>query len=67
MDVLVDRIKELGMNEEDYWWYLEFRKYGGIKYVGFGLGFECFLMYIIGMVNICDVILFLRILGFFEF
>ena len=60
MDVLVDRIKELGMNEEDYWWYLELRKYGGTKHAGFGLGFERFLMYITGMANIRDVIPFPR-------
>ena len=67
MDVLVDRIKELGMNEEDYWWYLELRKYGGTKHAGFGLGFERFLMYITGMANIRDVIPFPRTPGSAEF
>ena len=67
MDVLVDRIKELGMNEEDYWWYLELRKYGGTKHAGFGLGFERFLMYITGMANIRDVIPFPRTPGSSEF
>ena len=45
-DVLVDRIKELGLKEEDYWWYLELRKYGGTKHAGFGLGFERLIMYL---------------------
>ena len=67
MDVLVDRIKELGMNEEDYWWYLELRKYGGTKHAGFGLGFERFLIYITGMANIRDVIPFPRTPGSSEF
>ena len=39
-DVLLDRIKELGLNEEDYWWYLELRKFGTATHSGFGLGFE---------------------------
>lgn len=60
-------MNELGFKEEDYWWYLELRKYGEIKYVGFGLGFERLIMYIIGMINIRDVILFFRILGISEF
>ena len=38
-DVLLDRIKELGLNEEDYWWYLELRKFGGTKHAGFGSRF----------------------------
>lgn len=60
LDVLVDRIKEMGLNEEDYWWYLELRKYGGTKHAGFGLGFERAIMYLTGMGNIRDVIPFPR-------
>jgi len=60
MDVLLDRIKEMGLKEEDYWWYLELRKYGGTKHAGFGLGFERLIMYITGMTNIRDVIPFPR-------
>ena len=59
-DVLLDRIKELGLNEEDYWWYLELRKYGTATHSGFGLGFERMLMYLTGMQNIRDVIPFPR-------
>jgi len=60
LDVLLEAIKENGLNEEDYWWYLELRKYGGVKHAGFGLGLERFLMYVTGMSNIRDVIPFPR-------
>lgn len=66
-DVLERRIKELGMDMEDYWWYLELRKYGGTKHAGFGLGFERALMYITGMQNIRDVIPFPRTVNHAEF
>ncbi len=59
-DVLVERIKEMGLNEEDYWWYLDMRRYGGTKHAGFGLGFERAIMYLTGMKNIRDVIPFPR-------
>ncbi|MBQ9930831.1 MAG: asparagine--tRNA ligase [Firmicutes bacterium] len=59
-DVLLDRIRELGLKEEDYWWYLDLRKYGGVKHSGYGLGFERIIMYITGMSNIRDVIPFPR-------
>ena len=67
MDVLLDRIKEMGLKEEDYWWYLELRKYGGTKHAGFGLGFERLIMYITGMTNIRDVIPFPRTTNNSEF
>lgn len=57
---LVNRIKEMGLNEEDYWWYLDLRKYGGVKHAGYGLGFERIIMYITGMGNIRDVLPFPR-------
>ena len=60
LEVLEQRMAELGLNKEDYWWYLELRKYGGTKHAGFGLGFERILMYITGMGNIRDVIPFPR-------
>ncbi|WP_312649667.1 asparagine--tRNA ligase [Proteiniclasticum sp.] len=60
MDVLLARLEELGLNKEDYWWYLELRKFGGTKHAGFGLGFERLIMYITGMTNIRDVIPFPR-------
>ncbi len=59
-DVLLDRIKEMGLNEEDYWWYLELRKFGTATHSGYGLGFERMLMYLTGMQNIRDVIPFPR-------
>ncbi|MEG1255836.1 asparagine--tRNA ligase [Clostridium sp.] len=66
-DILVDRIKELGLSPEDYWWYLELRKFGGTKHAGFGLGFERMIMYVTGMSNIRDVIPFPRTTGTAEF
>jgi len=59
-DVLLSRIKGLGLHEEDYWWYLDLRKYGGVKHAGYGLGFERIIMYITGMSNIRDVLPFPR-------
>jgi asparaginyl-tRNA synthetase len=59
-DVLLSRIKETGLREEDYWWYLDLRRYGGVKHSGFGLGFERIIMYITGMSNIRDVLPFPR-------
>lgn len=60
MDILLARMAELGLNEKDYWWYLELRKFGGTKHAGFGLGFERLIMYMTGMTNIRDVIPFPR-------
>ncbi|MCQ2596095.1 MAG: asparagine--tRNA ligase [Treponemataceae bacterium] len=59
-DKLVSRIKELGMNPEDYWWYLDLRKYGSVPHSGFGLGFERLIRYVTGMGNLRDVIPFPR-------
>ena len=59
-DLLMDRIKECGLNEEDYWGYLELRKYGTATHSGFGLGFERIIMYLTGISNIRDVIPFPR-------
>lgn len=67
LDVLENRIKELNMKEEDYWWYLDTRRYGGTKHAGFGLGFERAIMYITGMSNIRDVIAFPRTVKNAEF
>ena len=66
-DVLMDRIKELGLKPEDYWWYMDLRKYGCAKHAGFGLGFERFIMYVTGMTNIRDVIPFPRTTGQADF
>ena len=54
-DILEKRIRELGMDPKDYWWYMDLRKYGGVKHAGYGLGFERIIMYITGMGNIRDV------------
>ena len=53
---LESRMDELGMNKEEYWWYLELRKYGSVPHSGFGLGFERLIQYVTGMQNIRDVI-----------
>ena len=60
---LLARIKELGLNEEDYGFYLDLRKYGSARHAGFGLGFERLVMYLTGMQNIRDVIPFPRTVG----
>lgn len=52
--LLKKRINEMNMDEKDYWWYLDIRKYGGTKHAGFGLGFERAIMYMTGMLNIRD-------------
>lgn len=56
LDILEQRMDELGLNKEDYWWYLELRKYGGVKHAGYGLGFERIIMYLTGVSNIRDVL-----------
>ena len=60
LEKLQERLRELSMKEEDYWWYLELRKYGSVPHAGFGLGFERALMYVTGMSNVRDVIPFPR-------
>lgn len=67
LEILENRIKELGMSPDDYWWYLELRKYGSVVHSGYGLGFERMLMYLTGMQNIRDVIPFPRTPGNCEF
>ncbi len=59
-DVLLNRMNELGLSPDDYWWYLDLRKYGGCKHAGYGLGFERAIMYLTGISNIRDVIPFPR-------
>ena len=66
-DLLAQRIVETGMQPEDYWWYLELRKYGGVKHAGYGLGFERMIMYLTGMSNIRDVLPFPRVPTWAEF
>ena len=59
-DKLKNRLKELNLREDDYWWYLDLRRYGSCKHAGFGLGFERMMMYLTGMQNIRDVLSFPR-------
>jgi asparaginyl-tRNA synthetase len=67
LEMLQAAMKRFNLNEEDYWWYLELRKYGGTKHAGFGLGFERLIMYITGITNIRDVEAFPRTTGSAEF
>ena len=60
LEILQNKIKDLNMDEKDYWWYLDLRRYGSVPHSGFGLGFERLMMYITGMQNIRDVIPFPR-------
>ncbi len=67
LELLEKRMDELGLKPEDYWWYLELRKYGGVKHAGFGLGFERLIMYLTGIGNIRDVEAFPRTVGSADF
>lgn len=60
LDVLKEKMQDMGLDEEEYWWYLELRKYGGVVHSGYGLGFERMIMYITGISNIRDVLPFPR-------
>ena len=67
LDMLLEAMKNFNLEEKDYWWYLELRKYGGTKHAGFGLGFERLIMYITGIQNIRDVLPSPRTTGNAEF
>ncbi|MGI5935968.1 MAG: asparagine--tRNA ligase [Oscillospiraceae bacterium] len=67
LDVLEARMAECGLNPEDYWWYLDLRRYGSTRHAGFGLGFERVIMYLTGVSNIRDVIPHPRTVGNAEF
>ena len=67
LELLEQRMQELELNPEDYWWYLDLRKYGGARHAGFGLGFERLIMYVSGMANIRDVVAFPRVANSAEF
>ena len=67
LDVLKARMNELGLQEKDYWWYLQLREYGSTRHAGFGLGFERLIMYLTGVANIRDVIPYPRTTGSAEF
>lgn len=66
-NTLKDRMKEQHLSEEDYWWYLELRKYGTVPHSGYGLGFERLVQFVTGVENIRDVIPFPRYPGKAEF
>ena len=60
LDVLLSRIEHHGLNPEDYWWYVDLRRFGTVPHSGFGLGFERLIMFVTGMKNIRDVLPFPR-------
>ncbi|HQK08328.1 MAG TPA: asparagine--tRNA ligase, partial [Spirochaetota bacterium] len=66
-DVLLQRMQAMGLNPDDYWWYLDTRRYGSAPHAGFGLGFERAIQFITGMQNIRDVIPFPRTPGSAKF
>ena len=66
-EVLRRRLREAGLREQDYWWYLELRRHGSVPHAGFGLGFERLVQFATGMANIRDVIPFPRTPGSAEF
>lgn len=67
LDVLVEKIRANNLKEEDYWWYLELRKYGSVPHAGYGVGFERLIQFVTGVENIRDVIPFPRYPGNAEF
>jgi asparaginyl-tRNA synthetase len=67
LEKLINRMRELGLKPEDYYWYLDLRRYGSVPHSGFGLGFERLIQYVSGMANIRDVIPYPRAVGQAEF
>ena len=67
LDILLSRMEECNLKEEDYWWYVNLRRYGGTKHAGYGLGFERIIMYLTGVSNIRDVIPYPRTVGNAEY
>ena len=67
LDMLNKKIINLGLNPDDYWWYLELRKYGTVPHSGYGLGFERLIQFITGIENVRDVIPFPRSTGQADF
>jgi asparaginyl-tRNA synthetase len=66
-DVLLQRLRQAGLDEKAYWWYLDLRRFGSVPHSGFGLGLERMMMYLTGLKNIRDVIPFPRTPGNAEF
>ncbi|QDV23912.1 asparagine--tRNA ligase [Aureliella helgolandensis] len=67
LDILLERMQQLGLSQEEYWWYVDLRKYGSVPHSGFGLGFERLVQWVTGMTNIRDCIPFPRTPGSAEF
>ena len=67
LDVLVQRMNDMGLNVDEYWWYLDLRRFGSVPHSGFGLGFERLVQWVTGMSNIRDCIPFPRTPGSAEF
>jgi asparaginyl-tRNA synthetase len=67
LDVLETKLKELNLNPEDYWWYLDLRRFGSVPHAGYGLGFERLVQYVTGIENIREAIAFPRFPGNAEF
>jgi asparaginyl-tRNA synthetase len=67
LDVLQQRMQSQGLSEEEYWWYVDLRRFGTVPHAGFGLGFERVIQYVTGMGNIRDCIPFPRTPGNAEF
>ncbi|MCL2151507.1 MAG: asparagine--tRNA ligase [Oscillospiraceae bacterium] len=66
-EILEARMDEMGLDKDAYWWYMELRRFGGVKHAGFGMGFERLLMYLTGVQNIRDIIPFPRTTGSADF
>ena len=67
LDMLLARMKECHLNPEDYWWYVDLRRYGTVPHAGFGLGLERMMLLLTGMQNIRDVIPYPRFPGSADF
>jgi asparaginyl-tRNA synthetase len=67
LDVLIAKMNELDLDPEDYWWYLDLRRFGSVPHAGYGLGFERLVTYVCGIENIRDAIAFPRYPGNAEF
>jgi asparaginyl-tRNA synthetase len=67
LDVLLAKLEDFGLKKEDYWWYLDLRRYGSVPHAGYGLGFERLVCYVTGVENIRDAIAFPRYPGSADF
>jgi asparaginyl-tRNA synthetase len=67
LDVLEQKIADVGLDKEDYWWYLDLRRFGSVPHAGYGLGFERLVTYVCGIENIREAIAFPRYPGNAEF